>query len=607
MDIKLYYVEGISKEDTPYFSTIGEQEQYFEDREVISIKDTWYPPYYKNKIKLEVTDDLNVNTRVNYLSFDYQGKEYYYFITAVHYHSEEVFSVDIEMDTIQTFMFNFELTSAIIERQHINRWKKEQFGTKITWTINRDYLRENVSRGNFIVHDRKFYEDWSTAIGQIVEPRGWIVLNFTGKNSYLPSKENNIRWTSPYDDSVTYPTQYNQVFIPVGENFDSYYVDSDTSTTATCEMVNSLKAFSSQAKLAFIYYIPLSPFDAPSFIKVGSRLCFNKNLATQKGWQTDHDSTNPIIGAVTSKNLSSPNDYPYNHKLKPVEIPNISSYVRDFADIPNHLDTHDIFDTNYIPSLLDENYIRVSFGEDGAMSYFPLYQATNTNLTGVYYADMTSGVRYYNLLPEGSDMSTDLYHTLVVARTPLYVEALTSAWSEWRANNVGTVLMANVNAIRAGFKGVANAYGGNLGGNTNVLDEYAPVIRRGVNAMFAPPQVLSTGSYFGDYLANMSRISAITEVVDDIEQCAQYYHRFGNLVNKYIDTTVSLFADVNTRYYFNYVKMSDCVVHLIHYIEADDITESIKDRLTSGIRLWNVDKTSIGNYTYDNVEKAFIQ
>lgn len=617
MDIKLYYVEGISKEDTPYFSTIGEQEQYFEDREVISIKDTWYPPYYKNKIKLEVTDELNVNTRVNYLSFDYQGKEYYYFITAVHYHSEEVFSVDIEMDTIQTFMFNFELTSAIIERQHINRWKTVGYGN----IINRDYLRENVSAGNHILKDKGFVESDPSQrydINHKADVRGWVVMNFTNRKGFMHGYVGETVYSGHLAQLINdtlFPSVEYSVLVPIFVTnyeyplYNNVYYVGEGENQEPFANFNTIQTYmgADDSTLVDGHFIPFTPFA-------------NMQYKTEREQGSTLDKLviileEPFRAGKEGGEITSPGGI-YTNGALTIDPVRVTTPFAQLINFSKNTSKTSLFDSSYEPALLDENYVRLYFGENGAMATFPLYQATYPSFVGYYYADLLTGDRYYNLLPDNVDYSDlqDKYNTLVRATAPLYLDAVNDTWKTWKAQNKGTMLIAGVDTVIQGAKGFIDGYSSGKGvgmsvaqAGFNMWDASKGVIRREINSVFAPDSLKSTASWSSDTLGHKGVIQYSKWEVDDIEQVAHYYQRYGNLVNKYIDTTVSLFADVNTRYYFNYVKMSDCVVHLIHYIEADDITESIKDRLTSGIRLWNVDKTSIGNYTYDNVEKAFIQ
>ena len=73
LNVKLYNVEGISNSDTPYFSDLEEQDEYFNDRLVKSIPMSYFPPFFTDSITFDDTD-LSINTKINYLSIEYDGK-----------------------------------------------------------------------------------------------------------------------------------------------------------------------------------------------------------------------------------------------------------------------------------------------------------------------------------------------------------------------------------------------------------------------------------------------------------------------------------------------------------------------------------------------------
>ena len=67
LNVKLYNVEGISHIDTPYFSDISSQEDYFETKLVKAIVTSYFPPFFTDSITFDDTD-LTIDTNVNYLS-----------------------------------------------------------------------------------------------------------------------------------------------------------------------------------------------------------------------------------------------------------------------------------------------------------------------------------------------------------------------------------------------------------------------------------------------------------------------------------------------------------------------------------------------------------
>ena len=143
-----YYIRGISAMDTPYFSNIQAQQQYFAQHEVATI-DEIYPPHYQNTIKVS-KDNLDFNSQINYVSLEFNDKIYYYFIDSVRYINEDVMELSLTMDTIQTYMFDIIYNSATIERKLIRRYNADKI-------INRNYIRENISQGNYKVENYTRY------------------------------------------------------------------------------------------------------------------------------------------------------------------------------------------------------------------------------------------------------------------------------------------------------------------------------------------------------------------------------------------------------------------------------------------------------------------
>lgn len=123
-----------------------------------------------------------------------------------------------------------------------------------------------------------------------------------------------------------------------------------------------------------------------------------------------------------------------------------------------------------------------------------------------------------------------------------------------------------------------------------------------------PNQYQNIGNVSQAIVSSGAKLTVELYKVDDFERCAQYYHRNGYLVNEYVNSHVNIFDYVNTRYYYNVLKLKECDVHLNDTIESQELVTLIKNRLTHGLRLWNVmdNGIEISNFTYDNVEKDFL-
>lgn len=137
-----------------------------------------------------------------------------------------------------------------------------------------------------------------------------------------------------------------------------------------------------------------------------------------------------------------------------------------------------------------------------------------------------------------------------------------------------------------------------------------------MDKVFAPDYYKNVGSVGITQIDSSTKVMYRLDRVEDIESCGQYYHRNGYLVNEYINDARDIFSYVNTRYYYNILKLSDADIHMKNTIESDELINEIKSRLFKGLRLWNykartstTDQSAtieIGDFSYDNVEKSYI-
>lgn len=123
-------------------------------------------------------------------------------------------------------------------------------------------------------------------------------------------------------------------------------------------------------------------------------------------------------------------------------------------------------------AMLDENYIRVSFGELAADTTYPLYQLTTIGIKCEYWADIFSGTRYYQILGDTEystyeenpyrpsfGMFPDPYRVCTSAANKLNYDLLTDPYIQWQDYNKSSIAMAFVGlAVSAITKGMVANY-----------------------------------------------------------------------------------------------------------------------------------------------------
>lgn len=579
MDIKLYYIEGISKLDTPYFSTLSEQVTYFDKHVIKTIINTYYPPFYKNSIRFD-KDDCDFNTHINYIGLVDDDKTYYYFITNMTYNNQGVITLDIEMDSVQTYLFNTDFKSTTIERKFIDRWNSDK-------SINRNYIRENISKGIFSNVIKNYCNS------SIYDP--WVIIKtrtqWFSENEHLGESRvtNGILRLENDDNKNDYvPTPYRYYFAPL--NFKTYKSGSSTYTFSGKYLINEAVE---DTKVLGIYVIPFCPIEGITFDNDGNILSIGN---TTPIFVKDYTATIKIY-CLRGVDFVYPDVTAQNYDIRDI------TSIYSFPFLKN-TSTSIYFNSNFVPSLLDENYYRIFFGDGGTKATFPTYNLINVNAKLSCWCDLMNGNRYYKISNENViSPFDDKYYSIQMNGSPLSYDLVNDAWKEYLSQNHATLATG---ILRTGLN-FASIFAGKVNSVPETLHSASSTITPAINAVYTPDSIRQTGYLSQDFFQNASHIFIEVNKVNDFDYCAQYYHHYGYLVNEFINSTSSLATYCNTRYYYNYIKVSDITTH-INMLEADNITDTISKRYKDGVRFWNVlsSGVTIGDYRYDNVEKIYL-
>ena len=661
MTINLYYIEGISRIDTPYFATktsqasLSKQEEFFNNHIVQSVELGFYPPHYRNVIKFD-DEDLVLDDNVNYLSLEYNDKRYYYFIDSINYVSESIIELEITMDVIQTYMFDIYISNGIIERKFINRY--------VTGMINRDYIRENVSDGEYEYYTHSVVNE---------DVRQWLVFVPTTKYYNLSPANVKVEYSlnlPGFGSHKNLISAYPFYILPFYESVysgDTYEESANgsinTGTSVSDKEVDAQYSFAYYSGRNWVVDAYICPFNcSDDLVLTYDRLNDNNivSFADTKALFIIHHDFN-VVGNINQNfytitvgtKLGAPTTIGYDNY-----IGKFTSYVRKSTftlfNSPYNMAVGVAYNSKYITQMYDENYIRYTFGSLANYTSIPLYRQKHHNVDAYYAFNPTDGTRLYWVCHYQS--TNDTYNTVVLDNNVIHFDLKNDPWAQYQsANRMRWVSAVANTALTVFTKGMSNLVANKFSNqdimsvmsNPNSYDKRynLPKLKTKPAKLVQSAQrdietrnvdtALTGGSAFGNNIIgqfikdenvktmpptprqinNLSSVCAkqayimhYVEHVRDYEQCAQYYHRNGFLVHEYINAVSDIFAYVFSRYYFNILKMSVPNVHLHHVIEDDETCDAIKDRLIDGVRLWNINNTGvvIGDFSKDNVENAFI-
>lgn len=108
-----------SYEHTIYFSDINKQKEYFTGKVVKTFSGV---SYLRKNWKIKVEECMGNARTWTYLFFNnpstQDSKTYYYFITNIEYINDCTVELSLELDVMQTYMFDYSLLDCFVEREH---------------------------------------------------------------------------------------------------------------------------------------------------------------------------------------------------------------------------------------------------------------------------------------------------------------------------------------------------------------------------------------------------------------------------------------------------------------------------------------------------------
>lgn len=606
--ITLYYIENISRFDEPYFDFPSSQITFFADHVVQSIDAGFYPPHYRNRITLD-TVDVDFTTQCNYLSLEFGGKTYYYYIDDINYISEDVVELVVTMDVIQTYMFNISCKNAHINRHTISRWNGN--------IINRDYIRENLSQGEKII---KYYTKTHDDIT-------WLVVWFR-------SASGKYKASASGSDTITMPDNFSQfngyfvthigmtpLFIPVNSNQGSpYKIVDQLGSTYDCPYPTDLLE---EPTVDHIDYINHDVF---------------------KGLYTYNASTKTLTfnsgSGITGTDLYSGTKYLGSGILQKTYMfmPDENTKIT-ILDFTKNNKKGVARSNKFIPALLDDNYYTLYYGEQMNQGTYPLYQLQTSDLYKSFRCDIISGNRIYFVSPTNQfDVAIkDPFLVITVCNSGELVDLYTDAWKQYQASHVATLTDGlKLNYLNTAVRGVTNAVTSKMQAVTGALTGHVGTAVGGAtgdirakvdtalgfyniaknyqitkeNLQYTPDTSKQGNSITSDLIVGSLDEVTILYEVKDIYAVAFKYEALGYAVNQDF-TGSNIFKAYNTRYYYNVISADINAMTLIGIVTDETTIGLIKDRFSAGLRLWNTDTgklraETLCDFRYDNVETSFI-
>lgn len=657
-------------EDTRYFNSEEEQQEYFENK--IRNGDTPFMPieapnldslFITSQVYQEnsplVNGQFNISNK-NYavIKVTYTGiknpRYFYYFITKSKICTEGKVLLDLQLDTVQTFFFDpdISISDCLIERAHLNRFEpateaggdyikfisdpsskifnaeegmnfpkrlvsREKLNLKFTGnSVVDDWLNENVAYWVYVFID-------PTAKYKVLR----IPSGTSDKNSFVNGSEGKVKLPLGLNGAASvfcYPIY--KTVIKDDTNYDEAthvikILSSDESGGNTAGFIPSewgRKGFELDNNQSASYYqIKLSiipPFDSGEGMSVqGTNLIMEATTGSGIYLDTACTLDNGERAIYVTQGIYDNKwglFFGSNQTKKELETSDYSLIENTNLYKPNVIKAQ-APNLTYNPKLNSQNFKELIItAANGDEFTYDIQKISAYEASFLYSEPIQPEItRYYmRLNPTGLYLEgTEENYTGLVGSTDNGLAFTTDQYAAFLANNKNFFMQSNlkigIGAVKSTAGVISQAASGKIAGAVGSglsagLDIAQSLIDRSMtidNMRSAPDQMKNAN---GNVLFNMfaTDLGLYVEKYSALDGDLKTANDFMNLYGFSFDSIANVKDYVHIRKYHNYVKAQlQGITGNISNTARDDL----RQRFASGIRFWNQDEIS---YQYENYE-----
>lgn len=583
-------------------------------------------------------------------------KYFYYFITDIKLlatndeQTNQVVQLHVEKDVMQSNMFDIEIKESFVEREHQDRFIKNETTLPQFNILNEPEL--NIGE-NYKIHEEELQPDYVTGNNFITSVQNWE--RFVSKNVAFVVVA--CKTKHEVDSSVDYETKvsfdglyyYCAPFFTdklldrdeyANTNFVARWSDIEDGVT-TEHHSNLMHAFellewartngTDVVNVYFTNFLPL-PIKKVYFRRITEQYVYKYYFEFEiEGYNFDTQTGYPFARAGISK-LGSSTDYAFSLAVSD----NYNNYAFktfqeltgwNFDDI-NNIDINNDKDINFEPKLHTFPY-EFSKITNHRVETAPIkhefLQLEQSNEIGCQMGVSDSQksawwVKNYKVESPKFSMTIDNTSTkipLVIDNWNAYIAQHQATATQGYALNKGiTIAQGTIGAgfgvagIIAGAVGggavgagaIAGGSGGIIGSILSTINKIKQVDYQREDIRKAPPSILNAGNDagFDVGMKNLTLKHERYELQDKFKKkIFEWFYRFGYQANEL------KIPELRSRYYFNYIQMN---ANLKANLNVNELRQ-IKQIYANGITLWHYRDANtfrFNDYTKENVEMALL-
>lgn len=581
------------------FSTKDEQLAYFmghKYRELTSFT------YIRKDNKLRVGISLDDLKAVNYLTFvsSSNSRRYYCFITNKEYSNDNTTYLTIEIDVMQTYMFDYELKPCFVERSHVDRWDSKMrpifYYAAEDFEVGNEYMLEKAYK---IAKDTSENISWFLVV---MSPSEAI-----HKNAALPNNLNDI------------PTPYYYYLVPHFKRYAGYMFKCGGKRVSNISDFMSLMADSGIGNaVREISLIPYLPFEV-SVNETTGEITFGKGVTIDIEELTATDSWGDVVLEMILGN----DDFVFNAmRINPaksnfdirktlcsfkwdegLDMPGVQD-VAKHATNPNKTDDPRFESKLY---MFPYRYNAINNWRGGHLTVKNEYLPEDVDIKFTKAFAFNSPARYW---VEGYRDDVNGRNSSIVDDNSLNLPIVSDTYFTYMLQNknqrLANMITTTANGVIGGLAGgatiVGSAIGAAAGGLTALAGSVASSIGQSADLKNQPDSVINANDCtlaIGDDNVYLTLYRYMIHP-DMMERLANFFHMFGYKINKLMQ------PNIKTRTRFNYIKTAGC--SLTSNIDYDDVLR-IKSIFDDGITFWHYTPENFTplQYGLSNMERKLVE
>lgn len=583
------------------FENIEAQSNYFDSKIATKLYEDYNEfkfirPNYELKVALPYNDLIDYNYCYFINTLKGMSKRFYAFITGIEYVNPVTTKLFLQVDVMQTFMFDYSLLECYVDREHQDRFKK--IGTKVVPVYNKQI--ENLEYGtDYKVVKVDFLTDKVTSNENFNK---YIYVFVSSTEPLIDETGNSI----PAQIGLSTGVYVYMSIVKNGRRYDGavFNVNTSTGNEYYMSLDSILKKFGDNPSIVSIQILPYNPFEFEIVEFINNTLGYKIIPKASYRIYRNPDITFNVMLEIGLVDITTQKRIINN--LKPANFYNLipASNINSKPNIDSE------------PKLKTNPYFYFTLGNQQTSPILIKNELLDNETNNIVYNASIGVNNKERLYIENYNNDNLGFHNNIINNSNNELALRTDAYKEYMSQNKASSIAGVALPVLATIAGIllAPATGGASavaaagligGGLVSTASVIGKDFAKKMDLKQAPDTLKTSGNNIVfDYLAGnfWYNITAFEIEESAKERLFKYFMHFGYKASEF------KVPNTKSRYYYNFIRLLDVNLES----DLDQSTqEKIRDIYKNGVTFWHYrDESSfkgIKNYNYENVELTLME